>query len=131
MKTSPGLYVFSRFSQSPRIAGMFFLSFALHVAAISAMFLLPNLSSSRVYYSPVYSVRLVSAPPSPAPVVEESAKPAAKALASEAPPAVELPKAKERPKPVSLNPIKKETDEQKIASAIERIRKRRESQSVD
>jgi colicin import membrane protein len=131
MKTSPELYVFYRFSQSPRIAGMVFLSFALHVAAISAMFLLPNLSSSRIYYSPVYSVRLVSAPPSPAPVVEEIAKPAAKASAPEAPPALESPKAKERPKPVSLNPVQKETAEQKIAGAIERIRQRKESESID
>jgi len=131
MKTSPGLYVFYRFSQSPRIAGMFFLSFALHVTAISAMFLLPNLSSSRTYYSPVYSVRLVSAPPSPVPVAAEIAKPAAKALGPEAPPAVEPPKAKERPKPISLNPVQKETAEQKIAGAIERIRQRKESESID
>jgi colicin import membrane protein len=131
MKTSPGLYVFYRFSQSPRNAGMFFLSFALHVAAISVMFLLPNLSSSRIYYSPVYSVRLVSAPPTPAPAVEEIAKPAVKAPAPEASPAVEPPKVKERPKPVSLNPVPKETAEQKIAGAIERIRQRKQSESID
>jgi len=131
MKTSPGLYVFYGFSQNQRIAGMVFLSFTLHVAAILAMFLLPNLSSSRIYYSPVYSVRLVSAPPSPGPVVEEIAKPDAKAPAPESPPAVEPPKAKERPKRVSLNPVKKETAEEKIAGAIERIRQLKESESID
>jgi colicin import membrane protein len=133
MKTSPGLDVFYRFSQNPRIAGMVFLSFTLHFAAISAMFLLPNLSSSRIYYSPVYSVRLVSAPPSPGPVVQPMARPEAKAPAPESPPAVEPPKAKpkERSKPVSLNPVQKDTDEQKIAGAIERIRQRKESESVD
>jgi colicin import membrane protein len=133
MKTSPGLDVFYRFSQNPRIAGMVFLSFTLHFAAISVMFLLPNLSSSRIYYSPVYSVRLVSAPPSPGPVVQPMARPEAKAPAPESPPAVEPPKAKpkERSKPVSLNPVQKDTDEQKIAGAIERIRQRKESQSVD
>ena len=131
MKTSPGLYVFDRFSQNPRIAGMVLLSFGLHLAAISAMFLLPNLSSSRTFYSPVYSVRLVSAPPSPGPVVEEAAKPPAKDLSSEPPAAVAPPKVKERQKPISLNPIPKENAEQKIAGAIERIRQRKESQSVD
>jgi len=132
MKTSPGLYVSYHFSQHPRNAGMFFLSFGLHIAAISAMFLLPNLSSTRTYYSPVYSVRLVSPAPSPGPVVAEIAKPEVKAPAPESP-AVETPKAKpkEKAKPVSLNPVKKETDEQKISEAIERIRKRKESQSVD
>jgi TonB family protein len=131
MKTSPGLYVFYRFSQSPRIAGVVLFSFGLHLAAISAMFLLPNLSSSRSYYSPVYSVRLVSAPPSPDPVVEETAKPAAKDLSSEPPPAVAPPKVKERQKPISLKPIPKENAEQKIAGAIERIRQRKESESID
>jgi TonB family protein len=136
MKTSPGLYVFYRFSQNPRIVGMVLLSFGLHLAAISAMFLLPNLSSSRTYYSPVYSVRLVSVPPSPGPVVQEAAKPPAKDLSSEPPPAVAPPKVKERQKPISLKPIPKENTEQKnaeqkIAGAIERIRQRKESQSLD
>ena len=131
MKTSPGLYVFYSFSQNPRIAGMVLLSFGLHLAAISAMFLLPNLASSRIYYSPVYSVRLVSAPPSPVPVVEETAKPAAQDLSPEPPPAVAPPKVKERQKPISLKPIPKESAEQKIAGAIERIRQRKESESVD
>ena len=131
MKTSPGLYVFYSFSQNPRIAGMVLLSFGLHLAAISAMFLLPNLASSRIYYSPVYSVRLVSAPPSPVPVVEETAKPAAQDLSPEPPPAVEPPKVKGRQKPISLTPVTKESAEQKIAGAIERIRQRKESESVD
>ncbi len=131
MKTSPGLYVFYSFSQNPRIAGMVLLSFGLHLAAISAMFLLPNLASSRIYSSPVYSVRLVSAPPSPGPVVEETAKPAVKDLPLEPPPAVAPPKVKERQKPISLKPIPKESAEQKIAGAIERIRQRKETESVD
>ena len=131
MKTSPGLYAFSRFSQNPKIAGMVFLSFGLHLAAISAMFLLPNLSSSRTYYSPVYSVRLVSVPPSPGPVVEETAKPAAKDISSEPSPAVAPPEVKERQKPISLKPIPKEDAEQKIAGAIERIRQRKESERID
>ena len=131
MKTSPGLYVFYSFSQNPRIAGMVLLSFGLHLAAISAMFLLPNLASSRIYYSPVYSVRLVSAPPSPVPVVEETAKPAAQDLSPEPPPAVAPPKVKGRQKPISLTPVTKESAEQKIAGAIERIRQRKESESVD
>lgn len=131
MKTSPELDVFYRFSQSPRIAGMVLFSFGLHLAAISAMFLLPNLSSSRTYYSPVYSVRLVSSPPSPGPVVEEAAKPPAKDLSSEPLPAVAPPKVKERQKPISLKPIPKESAEEKIAGAIERIRQRKESQSLD
>ena len=136
MKTSPELYVFYRFSQNPRIAGMVLFSFGLHLAAISAMFLLPNLSSSRTFYSPVYSVRLVSVPPSSGPVVEETAKPPAKDLSSEPPAAVALPKAKERQKPISLKPIPKETAErknaeQKIAGAIERIRQRKENESID
>jgi len=110
---------------------MVLLSFGIHLAAISAMFLLPNLSSSRTFYSPVYSVRLVSVPPSPGPVVEKTAKPPAKDLSSESPPAVAPPKVKERPKPISLRPIPKENAEQKIAGAIERIRQRKESESVD
>jgi colicin import membrane protein len=131
MKTSPGLYVFHRFSQNPRIAGMVFLSFGLHVVAISAMFLLPNLASSRIYYSPVYSVRLVSVPPSLSPVREDATKLATKTPAVKSPPAVEQPKVKEKPKPVSLNPVQKENAEEKIAGAIERIRQRKESERID
>lgn len=131
MKTSPSINVLHRLSEHPKIPGMIFLSLGLHVAAISAMFLLPNLSSSRTFYSPVYSVRLVSAPPSSSPVGEEVARPPAKALVPESPPAGERPKAKEKAKPISLSPVKKENTEQKIAEAIERIRQRKESESID
>ena len=148
MKTSPGLYVFYSFSQNPRIAGMVFLSFGLHLAAISAMFLLPNLSSSRIYYSPVYSVRLVSAPPSPGPVVEEMAKPAAKDLPSEPPPAVAPPKVKEEsknPSPSSRSPKKAPSRKspgpsngsvsgrraKSVDTAIERLRSEKDSRQLD
>jgi colicin import membrane protein len=131
MKTSPSIDVLHRLSESPKIPGMIFLSLGLHVATISAMFLLPNLSSSRTFYSPVYSVRLVSAPPGSRPVGEEMARPPAKALPPESPPAGERPKAKEKAKPISLSPVKKENAEQKIAEAIERIRQRKESESID
>jgi colicin import membrane protein len=108
---------------------MVFLSLGLHMALIFAMLLLPNLASSRIYYSPVYSVRLVSAPPISAPVGEDAAQLSAKALSPAPPPAGERPKAKA--KPISLSPTKKEDSEQKIAEAIERIRQRKESEIID
>ncbi len=64
MKTSPSIHILTHLSQDPGTSGMVLLSLILHLVAISAMFLLPNLSSSRVYYSPVYSVRLVNVQPS-------------------------------------------------------------------
>ena len=67
MKTSPSIQILTHFSQDPGMGGMFFVSFILHLVAVSAMFLLPNLASTRTYYSPVYSVRLVNVQPAPAP----------------------------------------------------------------
>jgi colicin import membrane protein len=130
MKTSASIDL-QRLSQSPKIPGMIFLSLGLHLVTISAMFLLPNLSSSRTFYSPVYSVRLVSAPPFSRPVGEEVARLPAKMLPPESPSAVERQKAKEKAKPISLSPVKKENAEQKIAEAIERIRQRKESERID
>ena len=130
MRTSPSIDL-QRLSESPKIPGMIFLSLGLHLVTISAMFLLPNLSSSRTFYSPVYSVRLVSAPPSSRPVGEEVARLPAKMLPPESPSAVERPKAKEKAKPISLSPVKKENADQKIAEAIERIRQRKESERID
>jgi hypothetical protein len=79
---------------------MFFVSLILHGLAISAVFFLPNLSSTRTFYSPVHSVRLVTPPPAPE-AKSESAQPAPAAPASLPAPA-EKPKAKENP--VSLAP---------------------------
>lgn len=129
MKTSPPIDVFHRFSGNPKIAGMVFLSSGLHTALIFAMLLLPNLASSRIYYSPVYSVRLVSAPPISTPVSEDAAQLSAKALSPSPAPAGERPKGKA--KPISLSPTIKEDSEQKIAEAIERIRQRKESEIID
>jgi colicin import membrane protein len=109
---------------------MFLFSLALHITAISAMFFLPNLSSTRTFYSPVYSVRLVNTPAARETAIEASA-PAAPLPPP--PAAVEKSKAKEKEKekPVSLKPAKKEEAEQKIAEAIERLRQKKESKSVE
>lgn len=125
---------------------MVFLSMVLHVMVISAMFFLPNLASTRTFYSPVYSVRLVNIPPSFSPVREPAPKRSAETLPAvppPPPPVVEKPKAKEKAKPISLAPAKKEDVEKKMAEkkiedaekkitdAIERIRHRRESKRID
>jgi colicin import membrane protein len=111
---------------------MVFLSMGLHVIAISAMLFLPNLASTKTFYSPVYSVRLVNIPPSFTPTGEPKASPSATAQPSvPPPPAVEKPKAKEKAKPISLSPNQKEDTERKITDAIERIRQRQESKNID
>ena len=131
MKTSPSIHVLSHLSQDPGIGGMVFLSLTLHLVAVGAMFFLPNLASTRLYYSPVYSVRLVNVAPS---------LPAAEKAVSKAPlepsptshtPAAEKPKPKEKEKPISLAPKPKEDAEKRIAEAVERIRQRREEKKVD
>jgi colicin import membrane protein len=107
---------------------MFFLSLFLHLAAISAVFFVPNLASQRTYYSPVYSVRLVNLQPSlPAGGAAEAKKEAP-------PPSAASPAEKTRPrekeKAVSLA-AKPKADEAKINDAIEKLRNRREGKKVD
>jgi len=133
MKTSANLNVVEGLTASSRLGRMFFVSLVLHGLAISAVFFLPNLSSTRTFYSPVYSVRLVTPPPAP----EARSESVSPAQAAPAPPpaAVEKPKAKEKEKPVSLAPKKeepkKEETEKKIAEAIDRLRQKKESQNLE
>jgi len=127
MKTSPSIHILTHLSQDPGMGGMIFVSLFLHLAAISAIFLLPNLSSSRTYYSPVYSVRLVNVVPSLPP--ERKGASATETLPSSSPPPTA--KAKEKEKPVSLAAKTQEDPEKKIAEAIERIRQRKEDKRVD
>ncbi len=140
MKTSPRIDVLTNDGKSSWIGQMVFLSFVLHVLAISGMLFLPNLASTRTYYSPVYSVRLVHLPPSPPPVREpeprrpakvQSPPPAKVQPIPPPPPVVEKPKVKKKAKPISLSPKEKEDAERKITEAIERIRERQESKHVD
>ena len=129
MKTSPNLNMVATLSQSSRMGGMFFVSLVLHVTAIAVMFFLPNLSSTRTFYSPVYSVRLVNLPPARE-ASSEASVPAP--ISPPSPPAaVEKSKPKEKEKPVSLAPANKEDSEQKITEAIERLRQKKESKSVE
>jgi len=132
MKTSASIQVLSYTPQQAKTGGMFVLSLFLHLAAISAMFFVPNLSSQRTYYSPVYSVRLVNVQPSPAGGTAETKAVETKkeALPPAAPPAAEKARPKEKEKPVSLATKTKE-DEAKINEAIERLRLRREGKKVD
>lgn len=133
MKTSANLNVLGNLTASTFLGRMFIVSLVLHGLAISAVFFLPNLSSTRTLYSPVYSVRLVTPPPAPE-GKSESAPPVQAAPASP-PAAVEKPKAKEKEKPVSLAPKKeepkKEDSEKKIAEAIDRLRQKRESKGLE
>ncbi|MGD0626911.1 MAG: hypothetical protein ABSB32_19655, partial [Thermodesulfobacteriota bacterium] len=131
MKTSPNIDLLHSLSQNPRIGGMVFLSMGLHMIVISAMFFLPNLASTRTFYSPIYSVRLVNVPPSFGPVGDEVPQRSSEALPSRSTPAVEKPKDRAKEKPVSLPPAKKEDPEKKITDAIERIRQREGSKRVE
>jgi colicin import membrane protein len=141
MKTSANLNVLGNLTAGSRLGRMFFVSLVLHGLAISALFFLPNLSSTRTFYSPVYSVRLVTPPPAPE-AKSEGAQPvpAAPAMPASPPVAVEKPKAKEKEKPVSLAPKKeepkkeepkKEDSEKKITEAIDRLRQKRESKNLE
>lgn len=136
MKTSANLNVLENLTAGSRLGRMFFVSLVLHGLAISALFFLPNLSSTRTFYSPVYSVRLVTPPPAPE-AKSEGAQPvpAAPAMPASPPVAVEKPKAKEKEKPVSLAPKKEETkkedSEKMISEAIERLRQKKESKGLD
>jgi colicin import membrane protein len=112
------------------MSGMILVSLILHLVTISALFLLPNLASTRTYYSPVYSVRLVNVQPSlpAAGKVDSKAEP----LPSSAPPSpAEKGKAKEKEKPVSLAARQKEEPEKRISEAIDRIRQRKEEKRID
>jgi TonB family protein len=91
------------------------------------MFLLPNLASTRTYYSPVYSVRLVNVQPSLPPAGKADSK--METLPSSSPPPAS--KAKEKEKPISIATKPKEDPEKKIAEAIDRIRQRKEEKRVD
>ena len=146
MKTSANLNVLENLTAGSRLGRMFFVSLVLHGLAISALFFLPNLSSTRTFYSPVYSVRLVTPPPAPE-AKSEGAQPApaVPAVPASPPVAVEKPKAKEKEKPVSLAPKKeepkkeepkkeepkKEDSEKKITEAIDRLRQKRESKNLE
>ena len=129
MKTSPAIQNLVPIPHDPRMGGMFLLSLFLHLMAVSAVFFIPNLSSQRTYYSPVYSVRLVNVQPAPPPAArgaeskKETQPPVSAAPAEKAKP-------KEKEKPVSLAAKPKE-DSTKVAEAIERIRQRREEKKVD
>ncbi len=126
MNTAPAFQVLRYSPEQTRMGGMFVLSLFLHLAAISAVFFVPNLASHRTYYSPVYSVRLVNVQPSlPAGGAVEAKK---EAPPQAVPAAAE--KAKPKEKPVSLASKAKE-DETKINEAIERLRQRREGKKVD
>jgi colicin import membrane protein len=128
MKTSASIQVLSYSPQHSRMGGMFVFSLFLHLAAISAVFFVPNLASQRTYYSPVYSVRLVNVQPSlPAGRAVEAKK---EALPPASPSTAEKARPKEKEKPVSLATKPKE-DEAKINEAIERLRQRREGKKVD
>lgn len=139
MKTSANLNVLGNLTAGSRLGRMFFVSLVLHGLAISAVFFLPNLSSTRTFYSPVYSVRLVTPPPAPEAKSEGAqpapAVPAVPAAPASPPVAVEKPKAKEKEKPVSLAPKKeepkKEDSEKQITEAIDRLRQKRESKNIE
>jgi colicin import membrane protein len=129
MKASPVIHNLIPIPHDTRMGGMFLLSLFIHLMAVSAVFLIPNLSSKRTYYSPVYSVRLVNVQPAPPPAVGGAeSKKETQPPVSAAP--VEKPKPKEKEKPVSLATKPKE-DPTKVAEAIERIRQRREEKKVD
>lgn len=129
MKTSPDIQILGPMPHGPRMGGMFLLSLFLHLAAVSAVFFIPNLASQRTYYSPVYSVRLVNVQPAPPPVAVRGEPKKEERPAVPAPPA-EKPKPKEKEKPISLAAKPKE-DASKVQEAIDRIRKRKEERKVD
>ncbi|MBI4495912.1 MAG: cell envelope integrity protein TolA [Deltaproteobacteria bacterium] len=130
MKTGPGLDLLPGGRQTLWLGKMAAISLSLHLFALAGMLLIPNLSSKRVYYSPVYSVRLIDLSQGSAPV--KTAPP----QAAEPPPAQPAP-AKTREKPISLSPkktdslAKKTAPQEKISEAIERLRQEREARSVD
>ncbi len=128
MKTSPNLYIQQQLGYSPAMGRMFFISLGLHVLAIGAMLFLPNLASQRTFYSPVYSVRLVSLPAS-MPAIKE---PAGAKSAGPSTPVKAREELKIKEKAISLAPPKKEEEAQKkIEEAIAKIRQRKEEKSLE
>ncbi len=127
MNSSASIHVLTHLAQDPGIGGMILLSLIVHLAVISAVFFLPNLSSTRTYYSPVYSVRLVNALPSLPPAEKRNSK--VETLPSSSPPRAA--KAQEKEEPISIATKIKEDSEKQIAEAIERIRQRKEEKSVE
>jgi TonB family protein len=116
MKTSPNIDLLHSLSQDPRMGGMIFLSIGLHMIVISAMFFLPNLASTRTFYSPIYSVRLVNVPPNFGPVEGEVLQRSSEVLPSGS--------------KSSLSPAKKEDPEKKITEVIERLRSKKEASQL-
>lgn len=131
MKTSPNIFLQQQLSYHPPLGKMLFLSLFLHILAIGAMLFLPNLASQRIFYSPVYSVRLVSLPPSLPPFKESALPKTSDFKASSPTPARQEMKIKEREKPISLAPKKEEETQKKIEEAIARIRERREEKNLE
>jgi colicin import membrane protein len=129
MKTSAGVGFGHSPSAHSGMGGMFLVSLVLHLTAIAALFLLPNLASSRTYYSPVLSVRLMNVAPAPNLASQPAAPPAPETDLPSSLPAPPKPKVKE--KPVSLAPTSKEPEEKKIDEAIARIRQRQEGKKID
>jgi TonB family protein len=131
MKTSANIDVLHPLSQNPRIWGTILLSVGLHILFISAMFYLPNLSSTRVFYSPIYSVRLVNVAPSFVPDGDELSKHLPAVLPSRSAPAVEQPKPGGKGKPIPLPSAAKEDSEKKIMEAIDRLRSEKEARQLN
>ncbi len=133
MKTSPTIENLAHLSSDPGMGSMVTISLFLHLAAVSAMFFLPNLAS-RTYYSPVYSVRLVNVAPS-LPAAAPKAETRKEAPPAATPPAEQKEKTKEKEKekekPISVATKTKEDAENQIKDAVERIRKRKEEKRVD
>lgn len=135
MKSYPSLTL-QKLPYSLAIGKMFFLSLALHILAIGAMFFLPNLASQRTFYSPVYSVRLVSLPASSSPGREEGRERLQESLSPEPlKPREEIKrketKIKEKEKPLSLAPAKKEDEAKKIEEAIAKIRQKKQEKNME
>jgi colicin import membrane protein len=128
MKTSANTAVLFGPSRNAGFRGMFLISFVVHLLAVSAMFFLPNLSASRTYYSPVYSVRLVNLP-SGSGTAEEKPAPRASEPSLPAPASRPEEKLKGKEKPLSTAP--KEETEKKISDAIEKLRKKKEGKALD
>ncbi len=146
MKTSLNLHWNSLLAEGPGIGGMIAVSVFLHLVGIVGVFFLPNLASSRTFYSPVYSVRLVSIQPSPSPAPAPSpaspkgSEPKAIEVEPAKPPAKvqEKPKPAPKPKAISLAPPKKketvekkEEPEKKASETIEQLRQRRQKENVE
>jgi colicin import membrane protein len=127
METSPSIHVFTDFTQDSNIGGMVLFSLIVHLAAVSAMLFFSHLSSSRAYYSPVYTVRLVDVLPSFSAAEKKDSK--VETLTS--PSAAPVTRAEEKEKPNSIATKTKEGSEKEIAEAIQRIRQRKEGKMAD